>query len=53
MSGGKGVAAVTDLSELCECLGIPEKNYMRAKNSLWWDRGHFVKEVGMTGPKQN
>ena len=25
MSGGKGVTAVTDLSELGECLGIPEK----------------------------
>ena len=37
------------LPELCECLGIPEKNYLRAKNSMWWDGGpvHFVKGVGI------
>ena len=37
------------LPELCEYLGIPEKNYLRAKNSMWWDGGpvHFVKGVGI------
>ena len=39
--------AKKDLPELCECLGIPEKNFMRAKNSMCRDGGrvHFVEEV--------
>ena len=41
--------AKKNLSELCECLGIPEKICIRAKNILWWDGGpvHLVEEVGI------